>query len=79
MVTRYVSRFEKLRWPRWARGLGIVALALILVGNLALITLSSVPGSGARVYAMLAILWILALIALGFLMRLWRATVSSRG
>lgn len=78
MATRYVSRLEKLGALPWVRSLGVVVLALILVGNLALITVSWAPHGGARVYAMLATLWILALIALRFLLRLWRATVSSQ-
>ncbi len=76
MATRYVSRIEKLGALPWVRGLGVVVLALILVGNLALITVSWVPHGGSQVYAILATLWMLALIALRFLLRLWRATVS---
>jgi predicted membrane channel-forming protein YqfA (hemolysin III family) len=76
VVTRNVSRLEKLGAPPWVRGLGVVLLALILVGNLAFITFSWVPRGGARVYAILVFLWILALVALLFLLRLWRATVS---
>jgi hypothetical protein len=78
MVTRNVSRLEKLGAAPWVRGLGVATLALILVGNLALITLSWAPRGGARVDAMLVFLWILALIALLFLLRLWRAIVSPR-
>jgi hypothetical protein len=78
MVTRNVSRLEKLGAPPWMRGLGISTLALILVGNLALITFSWAPQGGTRVYAILVFLWILALIALLFLLRLWRAIVSPR-
>ena len=80
MVTQNVSRLEKLRTPpRWVRGLYVAVLALILVGNLALITL----GAGLlrrlpRIYALLAFLWILALVALLFLLRIWRVTVSRR-
>jgi hypothetical protein len=48
----------------------------IILGALTLFTLSWVP-HGGRVYATLAFLWILALIALLFLARRWRATVSS--
>jgi hypothetical protein len=78
MVSRYVSRFEKLGAPRWVRGFGAVMLALILAGNLALITVSWAPRGGARAYAGLGTLWILALIALRFLLRLCRAMVSSQ-
>jgi predicted membrane channel-forming protein YqfA (hemolysin III family) len=78
MVTRYVSRLEKLGVPPWVRGIGVVVLVLILVGNLALITFSLAPRGDARVYAILVFLWILALVALLFLLRLWRATVSPR-
>jgi len=53
-------------------------LALILAGNLALITFSLAPQGGTRIYAMLAFLWILALVALLFLLRHWRTTVSPR-
>jgi hypothetical protein len=77
MVIRNVSRLEKLGAPSWLRGLGVVVLVLILLGTLTLITFSWVPHS-VRVYATLAFLWILALIALLFLVRRWRATVSSR-
>jgi membrane protein YdbS with pleckstrin-like domain len=76
MATRYVSRLEKLGAPRWMRGLCVVVLALILVGNLAFITLSWAPHGGTQIVAVLACLWILALVALVFLLRLWRATVS---
>ena len=78
MATRYVSRLEQLGAPPWVRGLGVVVLALILVGNLALITVSWAPRGSGRVYAVLATLWILALIALRLLLRLWRATVSPK-
>ncbi len=59
------------------RGLGVVVLALILVGSLALITVIWAPRGGGRVYATLATLWILALIALRSLFRLWRAILES--
>jgi hypothetical protein len=76
MATRYVSLLEKTGAPLWVRSVCIVALALILLGNLALITVIWAPRGGARVYASLLILWTLALVALGFLLRLWRAMVS---
>jgi hypothetical protein len=78
MVTRYVSRLEKMGAPPWVRGLGVAVLAVGLVGNLALITFSWAPHGGARVYAIVALLWILALGALVLLVRLWRATVSRK-
>jgi hypothetical protein len=79
MATQNVSRLERLRTPPpWVRGLYIAALALILVGNLALITFSWAPQGGTRIYAKLAFLWTLALVALLFLLRLWRTTVSPR-
>ena len=79
MTAKNVSRLEKLRTPpSWVRGLYVAVLALILVGNLALITISLAPQGGTRIYAMLAFLWILALVALLFLLRLWRTTVSPR-
>lgn len=76
MVTRYVSRFEKMGAPLWALRLGVAVLTLLLAGNLALITLNWAPHGGARAYAILAFIWILALGALAFLVRLWRAAVS---
>jgi hypothetical protein len=78
MDTRYLSRLEKLGAPRWMRGLGVVTLALLLIGNLAFITLGWAPRGGARIYATLAFLWILGLVALVFLLRLWRATFARR-
>ena len=79
MATQNVSRLEKLRTPPpWVRGLYVVVLALILVGNLALITFSWAPQGGTRIYLKLGFLWILALIALLFLLRLWRTTVWPR-
>jgi hypothetical protein len=79
MATQNSSRLEKLRTPPpWVRGLYVAVLALILIGNLALITFSWAPQGGTRIYAMLAFLWILALVALLFLLRLWRTTVSPR-
>ena len=78
MVTRNVSRLAKLGAPRWVRGLGVATLAVILVGNLAFITLSWFSRGGPRVYAALVFLWILGLVALVFLLRLWRVTVSVR-
>jgi hypothetical protein len=78
MATRYVSRLEKRGAAPWVRGLGIVVLALIVVGNLVLITFSWSPRGGVRVYGALAFLWVIALVALLFLVRLWRATVSSQ-
>ncbi len=76
MVNRSISRLEKLGAPPWLRGLAVVMLMFIILGALTLFTLSWVP-HGGRVYATLAFLWILALIALLFLARRWRATVSS--
>jgi membrane protein YdbS with pleckstrin-like domain len=78
MVTRYTSRLENLGAPLWVRGLGVVVLALILLVNLGFVTISWAPHGGARIYAMLALLWVLALVALLFLRRLWRTTVSPR-
>ena len=79
MATQNASWLEKLRTPpTWVRGLYVVVLALILVGNLALITFSWAPQGGPRIYALLAFLWILALVALLFLLRIWRVTVSRR-
>jgi hypothetical protein len=79
MVTGNVSRLERLRAPPpWVRGLYVVVLALGVVGNFALITFSWAPHGGARIYALLAFLWILALVALLLLLRLWRATVWPR-
>jgi hypothetical protein len=71
MASQNVLRLEKLRTPPpWVRGLYIAALALI--------TFSWAPQGGTRIYARLAFLWILALVALLFLVRLWRTTVSPR-
>jgi uncharacterized membrane protein len=71
MNSRIVSRLDKWGAPPWVRRLCVVVLALILVGNLALITVTWAPLGGARIGAILALLWILALVALVFLMRLW--------
>jgi hypothetical protein len=79
LVTKDVSRLEKLRTPpTWVRGLYVAVLSLAVVGNLAVITLSWAPQGGPRIYAALVFLWILALVALLFLLRLWRATVWPR-
>jgi hypothetical protein len=78
MVTRYVSRFEKIGAPPWVRGLAVAVLALIVVGSLALITFSWAPHGDGRAHSILVFLWVLALVALLFLLRLWRAIVSPR-
>lgn len=71
MATQNVARLEKLRTPPpWVRGLYVAVLALI--------TFSWAPQGGTRIYAKLAFLWILSLVALLFLLRLWRTTVSPR-
>jgi len=76
MATQNASWIEKLRAPpRWVRGLYVAALALILLGNLALITFN---WGGTRIYVTLSFLWFLALVALLFLLRIWRATFSPR-
>ena len=76
MATQNVTRLEKLRTPpTWVRGVYVALLALAVVGNLALITLSWAPQGGTRIYAVLVFLWILAVGALFFLFRIWRATV----
>jgi hypothetical protein len=51
-------------------------LALILLGNLAIITLKAAHRGAA--YAIVALLWILSLVALFLLRRLWLATISAR-
>jgi hypothetical protein len=76
MVTRYLSRLEKLGTPPWVRGICVVALGFILLDNLALITFIGAPGGIVHRYAILVFLGILALVALLFLLRLWRAMVS---
>lgn len=77
MTTQNVSWIEKLRAPpSWLRGLYVAVLALILLSDLALITFSWAPQRGARIYSLLALLWILASVALIFLLRLWRTTIS---
>ena len=79
MVIRNVSRLEKFRTPPlWVRGLYVVVLAMGVVGNFALIAFSWASHGSARNYALLAFLGILALVALLFLLRLWRATVWPR-
>jgi hypothetical protein len=79
MVSRNVSRLERLRTPPpWVRGFYVVVLALGVIGNFALITFSWASHGGARNYALLAFLGILAIVALLFLLRLWRATVRPR-
>jgi len=79
MATQNASWIEKLRAPpRWVRGLYVAALALILLGNLALITFNWAPQGGTRIYVTLSFLWFLALVALLLLLRIWRATFSPR-
>ncbi len=73
-----VVRPKKWVAPVWVRGLCLVMLALILLGNLAVITFSVAHQGGAPVHAILALLWILALVALFFLLRLWRAMISPK-
>lgn len=78
MVTRNVSRLEKLGAPPWVRGLVIVVLALMPLGSLVFVTFTRAPQGGTYVYLKLMILWIVALIALALLRRLWGTTVSPR-
>ncbi len=70
MIHRSVSRLEKHGAPPWLRGLGAVVVMLITLGTLTINTLRWVP-HGIRVYATLAFLWILGLLALLFLARRW--------
>jgi hypothetical protein len=77
MINKSVSRLEKHGAPPWLRGLGVAVVMLITLGTLTILTLCWVP-HGVRVYATLAFLWILGLLALLFLARRWRATASSR-
>jgi hypothetical protein len=78
MGTQKLYRRGLLRAPPWVRGVAVSVLALILVGNLVLITFSWAHQGGTRIYALLAILWILALVGILFLLRLWRAIVLPR-
>jgi uncharacterized membrane protein len=70
--SRYVSRFEKLGVPRWVRGLAVAALAIIIVSALALISITWASRGGVSSDVILGILWIIGLVGLGFLVRLWR-------
>ena len=74
-MPQYVSRLQKMGVPRWARGLAILFLAAALVGNLALYTLSTMREGGGRHSVSIALLWLLCIIGLVMLVRLWRATV----
>jgi hypothetical protein len=78
MVTRYVSRLEKIGAPPWTVCLGVAVLALILAGNLPLITFRWAPHGAGLVYAVLALLRILALGALVLPGCLWSAAVSRK-
>lgn len=79
MAKGYSSRFDKIGAPRWARGLALAMLALILLGNLAAITFSWSHHNDAYKLAVLTFLWALASIDLFFLVRLWMAQVGGRG
>ncbi len=72
MVTRNISRLEKLGLPLWVRGLSVAMLMLIVLGTLTVNSLRSLP-HGGRVYGTLAFLWMLAIVALLFLLRRRRA------
>lgn len=79
MGTRYTSRFEKIGARPWLGGLAVVMLAVIILANLAIITLNLTPHGDARKYVVPALLSVLSLVALILLTRLWRAQFRSRG
>lgn len=76
MATENVSRMTKYGAPSWLRGVCVAALAFFLIGNLILISFAWVHRDGAKSYAKLAFLGILALIALVILARGWRSAVA---
>ncbi len=79
MGTRYTSRLEKIGTPLWVRGLAVVMLAVIVVADLAIITLIWTPHSDARKYVVPVFLSVLSLVALVLLACLWRAQFRGRG
>jgi len=77
MVSRNGSRLESIGVPLWVRGVCVAVLMLIVFGTLTFNTLRWVP-RGPRVYATLTFLWMLACVALVFLLRRWRSTALRR-
>jgi hypothetical protein len=73
---RYISRLEKLGAPPWVRGLGVVVLAVGLMGNLVLITVALTHPFGTRHTAVLAVLWVFGLAGLAMLVQLWKTMVT---
>lgn len=71
-----VGRPERWVPPVWVRSACVMMLALILLGNLAIITFTAAHRDAA--FAIVALLWILSLVALFLLRRLWLATISAR-
>ena len=78
MNTRYRSRFEEWNARPWVRGLSVVVLAVILSGNAVAITIARLHRDGGHIDFFLGLIWLLSLVGLAVLVRLWRATVTPR-
>ncbi len=74
----YVSHLHRLGAPAWLRGVAVLGLALILVGNLILVSMGLVGDSSPRRYVILCFVWVIAIVGITLLARLWRAMVPRR-
>jgi len=75
---QYRSRLHRLGAPPWLRGVFVLILAAILIGNLVFFTLGLLGSSSSRRYVVLCVVWIIAIVGLVLLVRLWRAMVPRR-
>jgi hypothetical protein len=62
----------------WLRNAAVLILFLIVIGNLVLVTIGFVGGSRPHKYFYLFMLWVMGIIGIVMLARLWRAVVRQR-
>ena len=75
MPSEYITHAERLGVPPWLRGAGVVVLGASLIGNLGVITYSMWSDSRPAATIGLVGLWVLGIVGVGILVRLWKATV----
>jgi hypothetical protein len=78
MPDPYVSHMHRFGARKWLRNVAVLTLFLIVIVNLVLISIGLLGGSRSHGYLPFFLVWVMGIIGLVMLARLWRAMVRQR-
>jgi uncharacterized membrane protein len=73
-----MTHIDRLKAPTWLRCAMILALVAILLANLIIGTFGLLSQPNPRRYIVLGIVWVIGIVGLVLLARLWRTMVPRR-